>query len=88
MKKIVILIAILIFGSCEFDIKFNEAKALNSKEITCNSKLYCMNTFVREQMTYVVYSWEYGGTAIVNITKDKLEVEKLRLEIKRLNNGK
>lgn len=83
-KKILLIFTIFVLSNCE--IKVREAKAQSG---SFNST-YSKETVVIENMEYVLLYVKnqssqtgYGVTAI-NITKDKLEVELLKKQLKEL----
>lgn len=82
MKKIIVLIVCLIFANCE--IKPREAKAQGFWMLSdCQIGYREING-----MKYAIFvpgnSDVYTGAAVVNLTKDELEVEMLKLQIAKL----
>jgi hypothetical protein len=87
MKKIVLFIAILILSSFKLSIETREAQAQNTitHDIRRTVKTY---TETMDGMTYRIFVATTIDNDIeiqvINTTKEKLEVEKLKLEIKNL----
>lgn len=84
MKKLVALIAVLIFSNCE--VKFKEVNA----QASSFSRTYTKDVVVIDGMQYLfVYvpqqSSQTGyAISVVNLTKDKLEIELLKKQLEQL----
>jgi hypothetical protein len=89
MKKILLLLIVLVLSTCQISIEPKEVFAQDSISSQMNSDGR-VHTFIKnaDGMTYRIFMYGngYAGAAIVimNLTKEKLEVEKLKLEIKKL----
>ena len=89
MKKLFLVLVFFALSNCE--IKVRDSNAGNQKCGDLNT--YCLNDqvsytdFVNNGMHYRIYeSGPRGEIFLINITKDKLEVEKLKEEIKYFRN--
>lgn len=82
MKVFICLILSFILLNCEVKVKESKAQSFGA--------YYSIQDLNIEGMTYRTFSDQRGGNAsalfVVNLTKDKLEVEKLKLEIAYLTN--
>ena len=92
MKKLLLFIIVLILSQCQISIGTKEVNAQNSYRIEDNND-YTVESFTKtmDGMNYRIFTYEAlhngypaGGVFVVNVTKEKLEVEKLKLEIKKL----
>ena len=88
MKKLIAIIAILALSQFQVEIKPREVKA---QDVAIQAgKRFEVRTYnhYTDGMTYKIFILGDGYTEValdvVNITKDKLEVERLQLEINRL----
>ena len=90
MKKLVIcLIAAIILSNCEVRVK--EVKAQSSG----NSQNIIVDHFTIDGMDYAVftvvsertYNSGTNGVSVVNVTRDKLQCEIIKSNLKKANNG-
>ena len=86
MKKFILFFAILILSQCQISITSKEALAQSDKvSPRCASWIY-----QADEMSYRIFiygdefSYKSSSIYVINITKEKLEVEKLQLEIRNL----
>jgi len=77
MKKLILIPLAIILSNCEIKVKESQATSSSSE-----CPLYHEQT--HNGMTYAVWSEYQAGTAVVNLTKEKLEVELLQLQIAQL----
>jgi hypothetical protein len=74
MKKLMCLFAIIVLSNCEVKVK----------EANANSGPYLMYSEIIEGMEYRLFRMHSNGADnvfVINITKDKMEVEKLKREL-------
>ena len=85
MKKIIALFIIVVFSNCE--IKVRETNAQTSDFSSIYNKEFIMVEDMQYMLLYKTHRSSQTGYAIeiVNITKDKLEVEYLKKQIEKLN---
>lgn len=81
MKKIILVIAIFILSNCEIKVRETNAQSDTFLYTYANEAVYKNGMeyslfYARNQSSQTGYC-----VAVVNITKDKLETEKLELEI-------
>jgi hypothetical protein len=87
MKKLILLLTVLLLSQCQIKVEPREA---NASTIQTEQAAYHSMTWTYETngMTYRIFSYGSGASSasiqVVNVTKDKLEVEKLQLEINNL----
>ena len=80
MKKIILILALLIASQFHISISPREVNA--QTELT---PYFRVTVHYIEGMKYAIFrNVNSGGLDVVNVTKDKLEVERLQLEIARL----
>lgn len=91
MKKIIFCLFIAVaLSNCEIGVQRSNANEnpiyramrLGGSEETCYSYMKFKG------MDYVLFSTFYGGSAIINLTKDELEVELLRKQISLIDKSK
>jgi len=83
MKKVLLIIALLVFANCE--IKFREVNASENKTVsTATVNDVYMEREYMDGLEYHVYSTgnSSGGVFVVNHTKEKLEVAILKRQLK------
>jgi hypothetical protein len=91
-KKLLLFASIFILSQCQISIKPKEAKAQNQSmsEIAWMQGERSIKTFrtVNSGIVYRVFvlgtGYDGGGIHVINETKELLEIEKLKLEIKNL----
>lgn len=87
MKKLLLFVIVLVLSQCQISIEPKEIMAQNviyapgghEKVVTLVKQL--------DGMTYRIFFYGdtyAGGIHVINVTKEKLEIQKLKLEIKKL----
>jgi hypothetical protein len=92
MKKLLLFFVILILSQCKISVETKEANAQSpnsTRIISTGSPQGTVDVFTRNSngMIYKIFiydGFESGGIFVVNETKEKLEIEKLKLEIDKL----
>jgi hypothetical protein len=86
MKKIILFLGILILSQCQIQVKeISAQKSIGNVSGLNDAKSW---TIQADGITYRIFA--YGGGAssaslvVINVTKEALEIEKLKLEIKKL----
>ena len=95
MKKLLLFFAILILSQCKISVETKEANAQSSNSariINSSSPSGTVDVFTHNSngLIYKVFlydGYESGGIFVVNETKEKLEIEKLKLEIDKLKSN-
>lgn len=99
MKKLGIVLLVLVFSQCQVKIEPRTANAetpiyfLNRINASSGGVDLEVSVYNREGIEYRIFTvagYHGGGVAVVNHTKEKLEVELLRaqlLELKKVKNG-
>jgi len=84
MKKIIIcLVVAIFFSNCDIKVKESRAQEYHLMNLSSSTEtVYVYKEF--QGMRYLFASTYYGGSCVVNLTKDELEVELLRLQIAKL----
>jgi hypothetical protein len=90
MKKLILFFGILILSQCELQVKEVSAqKSIGNVQGLNDAKSW---TYQADGMTYRIFAYGSGHSSasivVINVTKETLEVEKLKLEIKKLQTGK
>lgn len=81
MKKILGLIALtIVFTCCDIGTRESSAGTMVTEKIYSYGIVYLETKMVKD-MQYDVYYQKDGGVHVVNVTKDELEVELLKLQI-------
>lgn len=81
MKKILGLIALtLVFTCCDLGVKTSVAETPKTGNAGGGHGVVYLETTYEEGMQYNIYH-TYEGVAVINVTKDKLEVELLTLQL-------
>jgi len=83
MKKLILIVLILFLSQYQLVPREVEASSYNHQIKTSIENL--------DEMTYRVFIYEGyagapGGIYVINVTKEKLEIEKLNLEIQKFRN--
>jgi len=90
MKKIILFLGILILSQCQIQVKEASAqKSIGNVSGLNDAKSW---TYQADGMTYRIFAYGDGAHSaslvVINVTKEALEIEKLKLEIKKLQSGK
>lgn len=90
MKKLLLIIPIFILSQCRLKVDNQETQANNIIGSTPYEYVNTVSSFIynADGVTYRVFnhgnSYHGGAIVVINLTKDQLEIEKLRLEIENL----
>jgi hypothetical protein len=89
MKKLIAIIILLILTQFRVSIESREVFASTIYESPAIPAGVISSTVYSDNMTYRVFIYDHksgypGGIYVINVTKDKLEIQKLQLEIDRL----
>ena len=90
MKKLLSFLFALVLMSCEVKVQPNQVKANTLFSTEYRGGIVSFNSYIKNGMEYgVFYSSQQtiqsgNWVAVVNLTKDALEVELLKLEIAKL----
>ena len=90
MKKLLLFAIVLVLSQCQVSIEPKEAIAQGVIATNRSGEERAIKTFVTQQdgMTYRIFTlgsgYSGGGIHVINVTKEKLEIQKLKLEIKKL----
>jgi hypothetical protein len=80
MKKLLLVLSILFLS--QFQISIHSREAIAQDQINSQLKTY---TYFADGMSYRIFAmgdvYNSSSIGVVNITKEKLEIEKLKLEI-------
>jgi len=90
MKKFIVFLGILILSQCQIQVKEVSAqKSIGNVSGLNDAKSW---TIQADNVTYRIFAYGDGAHSasliVVNVTKETLEIEKLKLEIKKLQSGK
>lgn len=90
MKKLILFLGILILSQCQIQVKEVSAqKSIGNVQGLNAAKSW---TYQADGMNYRIFAYGDGAHSaslvVINITKEALEIEKLKLEIKKLQNDR
>jgi hypothetical protein len=90
MKKLILFFGILILSQCHIQVKEVSAqKSIGNVSGLNDAKSW---TIQADNVTYRIFAYGDGSHSasliVVNVTKEALEIEKLKLEIKKLQSGR
>lgn len=82
MKKLILIVLVLFFS--QFQLTFKEAEASYNSNYNIKTSIENYDGMSYRVFVYEGYAGAPGGVHVINVTKEKLEVERLKLEIQKL----